>query len=283
MPTTRAIAGSSTAARIIAPRRVRSSSAHSATAMMEAITMITSRYNGKAAPNTVVVPCAAGGVSTEIGSPPHSIRQTSATMNDRPSVTRTWASSAPTRRRSTKRSMMPPNKATPRPASRAAVQKPKPQAMRLTPKYAPSMNIEPWVRFGMRISPKIKVKPADSRNSSPPSVTLLTERISQRFTGRAAGASGFQRRVVPRIDRLGEEPLLVIGPELAHVGIGLDRELGQFAVLLHQAADVDIPHHITEMIEVERPARRVAQRHRAQRLDQCFLVVRLAAGRFQGR
>ena len=43
------------------------------------------------------------------------------------------------------------------------------------------MNIEPCVRFGMRIRPKISEKPADSRNSSPPNVTLLTERISQRF------------------------------------------------------------------------------------------------------
>ena len=44
------------------------------------------------------------------------------------------------------------------------------------------MNIEPCVRFGIRIRPKISENPADSRNSRPPSVTLLTERISQRFT-----------------------------------------------------------------------------------------------------
>ena len=41
------------------------------------------------------------------------------------------------------------------------------------------MNSEPCVRFGMRISPKISEKPADSRNSRPPKVTLLTARISQ--------------------------------------------------------------------------------------------------------
>src|SRR6185369_8045088 len=36
------------------------------------------------------------------------------------------------------------------------------------------MNSEPCVRFGMRISPKISEKPADSRNSRPPKATLLT-------------------------------------------------------------------------------------------------------------
>ena len=43
------------------------------------------------------------------------------------------------------------------------------------------MNSEPCVRFGMRISPKISEKPADSRNSRPPKVTLLTVSTSQKF------------------------------------------------------------------------------------------------------
>ena len=42
------------------------------------------------------------------------------------------------------------------------------------------MNSEPCVRFGMRISPKISEKPADSRNSNPPKVTLLTVSTSQK-------------------------------------------------------------------------------------------------------
>ena len=41
------------------------------------------------------------------------------------------------------------------------------------------MNIEPCVRFGIRINPKINEKPADSRNSRPPNVTLLTVSSSQ--------------------------------------------------------------------------------------------------------
>ena len=44
------------------------------------------------------------------------------------------------------------------------------------------MNIEPCVRLGIRINPKISENPADSRNSRPPNVTLLIDRISQRFT-----------------------------------------------------------------------------------------------------
>ena len=43
------------------------------------------------------------------------------------------------------------------------------------------MNSEPCVRFGIRISPKISEKPADSKNSSPPNVTLLTVSTSQKF------------------------------------------------------------------------------------------------------
>ena len=43
------------------------------------------------------------------------------------------------------------------------------------------MNSEPCVRLGMRISPKISEKPADSRNSNPPKVMLLTVSTSQKF------------------------------------------------------------------------------------------------------
>src|SRR6185312_1649035 len=134
------------------------------------------------------------------------------------------------------------------------------------------MNIEPCVRFGMRIRPKISEKPAESRNSRPPRVMLLTARISHRFMTvrapfprcgtrgtargkvvsraarspsrvvtppawrerfRQAEPSALQRRIVARIYRLFQEPLLVERPELADVRIGLDGVLRQLAVLLH--------------------------------------------------
>ncbi len=41
------------------------------------------------------------------------------------------------------------------------------------------MNIEPCVRLGIRISPKIRENPADNRNNRPPNVTLLTVSSSQ--------------------------------------------------------------------------------------------------------
>ena len=43
------------------------------------------------------------------------------------------------------------------------------------------MNSEPCVKFGIRISPKIREKPADNRNSNPPKVTLLTASTSQKL------------------------------------------------------------------------------------------------------
>ena len=43
------------------------------------------------------------------------------------------------------------------------------------------MNSEPCVKFGMRISPKIREKPDESRNNRPPSVMLLTASTSMRF------------------------------------------------------------------------------------------------------
>ena len=91
MPTTRAICGSSTPARIMAPSRVRSSISHSAMATTTAIRITAMRYSGKAAPATRMKPERCGGVATEIGSPPQPIRQRSAAMKETPSVTSTCA------------------------------------------------------------------------------------------------------------------------------------------------------------------------------------------------
>ena len=129
-----------------------------------------------------VAPRSPSGVAMRMGSPVHTIRHTSATMNESPSVTRTCASSAPASRRRMKRSTIPPNTATPSPAAIAALQKSNPRAMSVVDRYAPSMKNEPCVRFGIRISPKISENPADSRKRRPPSVMLLTVRSSHRLT-----------------------------------------------------------------------------------------------------
>src|SRR6267378_6051423 len=146
------------------------------------------------------------------------------------------------------------------------------------------MKNEPCVRFGIFISPKINEKPADRRKRSPPSVTLLTASTTVRLmsTGVSPPAaarvgSALQRRVVARIDRLGQEPLFVIGPELAHVGIGLERGVDELVALPLAASDIEVADDVTEVVEVERPARGVGERHAAQRPDQRLLVVGLSA------
>src|SRR5690242_5157708 len=55
------------------------------------------------------------------------------------------------------------------------------------------MNSEPCVRFGIRISPKISEKPADSRNSTPPKVMLLTVSSNQKFMGATSRLSPIKR------------------------------------------------------------------------------------------
>src|SRR5712691_6786426 len=289
MPVTRAISGSSTPARIIAPSRVRSSSAHSPTAKITAMTLMARRYVGKARLPTAVTPRSALGVATWMGSPVHTMRQTSAIMKDRPSVTSTCASSAPGRRRRMNRSTIPPNTATSNPLRTAAVQKSTPRASRLVARYAPSMKNEPWVRLGIFIRPKISEKPAERRKRRPPSVMLLTLSTSQRLMSRRPLApvkgprSALQRGIVARVHGLREEPLFVIRPELAHLRKGLDRRVDELVALPLAPPDVEAPDDVAEVVERELPARRVGERYGAQRPVERLPVVGLAAGLLERR
>src|ERR1700722_11721306 len=126
------------------------------------------------------------------------------------------------------------------------------------------MNSEPCVKFGIRISPKIREKPADSKNSRPPKVTLLTASTSQKVMSavfprsscqKTAGACAapaerialrLERRKVARIDRLRQELLLVVGPELTHVGVGLERFVDELAVHFLAFADVEVSDRVAE-------------------------------------
>src|SRR5262245_23508411 len=121
------------------------------------------------------------------------------------------------------------------------------------------MKNEPWVRFGIFIRPKISEKPADRRKSKPPSVTLFTASTNHKFIavrferrlcrrnpyrgggreGAAEAPSRFHRRVVARVHRLSQEPLLVVRPELAHFRVRLDRGVDQLAAFLLAAADIE--------------------------------------------
>src|SRR5262245_8709144 len=111
------------------------------------------------------------------------------------------------------------------------------------------MKKDPCVRLGIRMSPKISEKPADRRNRRPPSVTLLIASTSHRFIARGGarrapidrragarrpapgGTSALHRWIVSRVHRLRQEPLLVVGPELADLGIGLDRRVDELVAL----------------------------------------------------
>src|SRR4030095_5396451 len=107
------------------------------------------------------------------------------------------------------------------------------------------MKKEPWVRFGIFMSPKISEKPADSRNKRPPSVMLLIASNSVTLMpGGLRVSSALQRGIVARVDGLGEKPLLVVGPELTHLGIGLDRRVDQLVTLLLHPANVEAADHV---------------------------------------
>src|SRR5918911_1891682 len=75
--------------------------------------------------------------------------------------------------------------------------------------------------------------------------------VRERVKGEAQ-SSALYGRVVARIDRLRQEPFLVIGPKLTDVGIGLDRRVDQLAVLFLAPAEGDVAVERVEMMEKER-------------------------------
>src|SRR5262245_11611419 len=75
------------------------------------------------------------------------------------------------------------------------------------------------------------------------------------------------------VDRMLEELVRVVGPELADVGIGLDHGVDELAALLLDLADVDVADHVAVLVEAHRAA---ASRYfvaRPQRRLQRILVL----------
>src|SRR5262245_46685805 len=107
----------------------------------------------------------------------------------------------------------------------------------------------PCVRFAIRIRPKISEKPAARRNSNPPSARLLSVWIAQycRSVLQVVG-----RRPVPRVDRVLQEILGLVAPELADVRVGVDYLVHQPPELAHHLADVDISNDIAVRVELHR-------------------------------
>src|SRR3954469_13004618 len=104
------------------------------------------------------------------------------------------------------------------------------------------MKSAPCVRLAMRIRPKMSENPAASRNSSPPSARLFSVWMTQNCMERSEAARWNQsseaarwssllqvlrRREVPRVHRVLQELLGLVGPELADVGIGMDHRVHQ--------------------------------------------------------
>src|SRR5262249_5840746 len=154
------------------------------------------------------------------------------------------------------------------------------------------MKNEPCVRLGIFMRPKMSEKPADRRNSRPPSVMLFTAstnhkfmvfRFERRLRGAAGAPSRFQRGIITRVDRLRQEPLLVVRPELAHLRIRLDRGVDELAALLLAAADIEAPDDVAEVVEGKWPAWRIHEGYRAQRAVERLAVVGLAAGLLERR
>src|SRR2546425_598957 len=234
--------------------------------------------------------CSEAGAASGIGSPPQIIRHRSATMNEMPSVTSTCPSGLPVSGRRIRRSSNPPQRATARAASSAASQRFGTILRTDTPRYAPSINSEPCVRFAIRISPKISENPAARRNSSPPKARLFRVWIIQNCMIGDAGTSAragalalsvslgldvLRRRPVARIHRVLQELLLVIRPELAHVRIRVDDRIDQASFLALDLADIDIAYDVAVHVEGHRPTRRFGL-DRAQRLHEGMLVLDLA-------
>src|SRR5438105_15224446 len=112
------------------------------------------------------------------------------------------------------------------------------------------MKNEPCVRFGIFMSPKMREKPADSRKSRPASVMLLMASTSQRvMSSRDRAPSALQGGIVTRVDGLREEPLLLVGPELAHLRIRLDRGFDEAVALLLDAPAVRVPEDVSALVE----------------------------------
>src|SRR5215475_3230122 len=75
------------------------------------------------------------------------------------------------------------------------------------------------------------------------------------------------------VDRMLEELVRIVGPELADVGIGLDHGVDELAALLLHLADVDVADHVAALVEAHRTAAGWDFVGRPQRRLQRILVL----------
>ena len=102
---------------------------------------------------------------------------------------------------------------------------------------------------------------------------------SRQWSYRRFYFSRFCARIVARVDQVLQELILVVGPELAHVRIGLDHRVDVFVADLLDAADIDVPTTLPNSSKCIGP-RRVAVSPRGSLLEG-FLVFDLAVNRLE--
>src|SRR6202040_2629208 len=99
--------------------------------------------------------------------------------------------------------------------------------------------------------------------------------------GKGGGVSALRQwRIIARIDRMRQILLLRPIPELADVLVGLDGLVPDlepvFGALSADLADVEVADDVAEMVELERPARRVGETDRSQRRHEFLFVIGVA-------
>src|SRR5882672_10782249 len=156
------------------------------------------------------------------------------------------------------------------------------------------MYIEPWVRFAMRIRPKISEKPAASRKSRPPRARLFRVWMIQYcinargrknpaplFALRGSRLQVLGGRPIARIHRVLQELFRLVGPELAHVRVGMDDAVHEAPVLAFDLADVNAADHVSVFVECNRPPGGL-DLDAAHRLHESRLVLDVSLDRVQG-
>src|SRR4029453_3869758 len=68
-----------------------------------------------------------------------------------------------------------------------------------------------------------------------------------------------RRRIVTSVDLIGQEALLVVGPELADIRVGLDHGVDELSAFALALADEDVADHVAIAVEADRATRRVDQ------------------------
>src|SRR6516165_11999166 len=86
------------------------------------------------------------------------------------------------------------------------------------------------------------------------------------------------RRKIAREHRLFNELLGIIGPKLAHLRVGFDDRVGEFAIYTRHFADVDVEDRRSVFVESYRADRAVAKPDLVHGFEKRRCVIGLSAG-----